>query len=575
MRAAWAALHGWLALAGGAAALPAQVVQGRVRLAADRAAGVGVILVDTAGAVVAGAMTDSTGRYVLRAPAEGSYRVRVRRIGFAPDSSALLRLAGAAPATFDALLTPRTFALAAVVVNERRRCTAVRDADELTSGLWQEVQNALAAAIATTGSARLGFILHRFERQLDATGSTVVRSKQWEIRSVASEPYVSIAAESLAAQGFVRAEGRYTVFAVPDARTLSSAAFARTHCLRPTLDRARPAVIGLEFEPVGGERDGEVKGTLWVDRASSELRTLEYRYTGRRTTPPAEGKLEYRRLPSGAWVVGAWVVRVPVVARVSRTVPGIGQGIGGTTRLRDSTVQETVAVWEIGGDVGDAFDPGDARATAGAGTVQGRIVDSTTSEGVREAIVELAPAPAGATGIGEHVYRATTNAEGTFSFDGVAGGDYLLTVTAARLDTLGAQVQPLPLNVGAGARIGVRITVPPSADAIARLCARAPLSGTIVVHGLVHDAAGRPLAGARVSAEWPAGVTVRTGGMAAARERHVAFADSEGRYALCGLPGDRAVLVRASSGAVQSPAITLQRSDAPIRYQTITLGGTR
>jgi hypothetical protein len=564
-----AALSACLLLAGVGDTLAAQVVRGEVRLAADRAADVGVILVDTAGAVVAGALTDSTGRYVLRAPAEGSYRVRVRRIGFAPDSSTLLRLAGVEPATFDARLTPRVLTLSTVAVSEARQCVVPREADELTSGLWQEVQNALAAAIATTGSARLGFTLRRFERQLDSTGSRVMRSKQWEVRTVASEPYVSIAAESLAAQGFVRDEGRYTVYAVPDARTLSSGAFARTHCLRATRDRARPAFIGLEFAPVGRDRDGEVRGTLWVDRASSELRTLEYRYTGRRSERPAQGRLEYRRLPGGAWIVGAWVVRVPVLARVSRTVPGIGEGMAGTARLRDTTVEETVAVWEVGGDVSDSFDPGDAVGAAdGAGAVHGSIVDSATSQGMPEVLVELRPAAAGPAA---RRYGATTGADGRFAFDGVRRGEYLLTVTAARLDTANTGVRPIALSVGAAARIGVRITIPPAAQGIASLCESAPPAGTTVLHGIVHDAAGHAPSNARVSAEWPTGPTTKARMQSAAVERHVAFADSAGRYALCGLPGDRALLVRASAGALQSRPISLEPSGAPVRYQTITL----
>jgi len=43
-------------------------------------------------------------------------------------------------------------------------------------------------------------------------------------------------------------------------------------------EKDMPNAVGLGFEPVKGRRVPEIKGTLWVDRGSSELRVLDYEY---------------------------------------------------------------------------------------------------------------------------------------------------------------------------------------------------------------------------------------------------------------------------------------------------------
>jgi hypothetical protein len=569
-----AALWGALALAGGASASAAQVVQGRVRLVADRAASdVSVILVDSAGGIVAGTLTDSAGRYALRAPADGAYRVRVRRIGFAPDSSPVLRLAAPGTAAFDAALVPRPLTLAAVVVRGTQRCVAPKDAEGLTAGLWQEVQSALDGAIATTASSRVGFTLRRFERQLDAASGTVVRSKTWELRSVSSEGYRSIPAESLAARGFVQAEGRDRIYAAPDARTLTSEAFARTHCLRPTLDPERPALIGLAFEPVGRQRQGDVTGALWIDRAGSELRTIEYWYTGNGPGPRAEGRVEYRRLSNGAWVIGAWVIRVPVVVSMASGVPPIRPRAGKTVEMRDvggrSMGQEAIAIWELGGDIASLFDPTEAaRTTGGWGAVHGRVVESASERGVVGVVVELAQAEGGVAGL-----RAVTTADGTFAFDSVRTGSYALRATAARFDTLDTEVAPVSVEVKPGSRFSVSVATVSAGARLASLCpAGNPLGGPVALHGTVRDGAtGRPLAGARVAVEWLTDTRTTGKGITGTRQGRVAFTDSAGRYLVCGLPSDQQVVIRASSGARQGKPLSLEGSGETIRMRRIDI----
>ena len=90
------------------------------------------------------------------------------------------------------------------------------------------------------------------------------------MRALSSEPYFSISPDSLAANGFARTEGDSAVYFAPDARTLTSAVFAQTHCMRAIQDRAKPEQIGLGFEPVAQIGLVDVTGVLWLDRASGD-----------------------------------------------------------------------------------------------------------------------------------------------------------------------------------------------------------------------------------------------------------------------------------------------------------------
>lgn len=190
-----------------------------------------VVLVNAAGGVVSGTITRPDGNYTLLAPSPGDYRVRARRIGFSPDSSEMFRLATGSVARFDPRLSQFTAQLPIVPVEETRRCTMRPQTGAVAVRLWQEAQNALAATAVTSRNARIGFVLRRFERETDPATSRVLQSRAWEGRTLNLEPYASIAAESLAAHGFVTIQGKFRVFYAPDAKTLTSDAFTRFRAL--------------------------------------------------------------------------------------------------------------------------------------------------------------------------------------------------------------------------------------------------------------------------------------------------------------------------------------------------------
>jgi hypothetical protein len=97
----------------------AQTVGGRV-VSGDRdpqpVAGALVILLDSTGVAHRAVLTDALGRYVLSAPAPGSYMLQVRRAGNTAVATEPFLLVGAATAHLDLRLAPRVYTLKPVTV---------------------------------------------------------------------------------------------------------------------------------------------------------------------------------------------------------------------------------------------------------------------------------------------------------------------------------------------------------------------------------------------------------------------------------------------------------------------------
>jgi hypothetical protein len=133
--------------------------------------------------------------------------------------------------------------------------------------------------------------------------------------------FVSLPPDSLAKVGYMSDDDPTgTIYRAPDAEALLSNAFASLHCFRevpPPHDN--PDWVGIGFKPAK-ERDGivEIEGTLWLDRASSELRQLVFRYTNLPldlARIDAGGTEEFLRLSTGRWLISSWELKMPRVAR--------------------------------------------------------------------------------------------------------------------------------------------------------------------------------------------------------------------------------------------------------------------
>jgi hypothetical protein len=161
-------------------------------------------------------------------------------------------------------------------------------------------------------------------------------------------PVASAPPDSLAKYGFVHEPARNPadlltapgpVYFGPDAKILFSDWFLDGHCfsvLSPT-EAANDIVVA--FAPARGARR-DIRGKLTLDRQTLELRALDFWYTGLGrwvTGDSAGGRLSFRRLTTGAWIIDRWVIRapIPLVGRRDTVLFGFAESGGQVKEIRD------------------------------------------------------------------------------------------------------------------------------------------------------------------------------------------------------------------------------------------------
>lgn len=542
-----------------AAPLAAQAVQGR--LTEEGGAPVPrtlVALVDSAGNDVDRALTDGQGAFALRAPAAGRFTVRAERVGYLTSATPAFRLEAGTTVQQRLIASDRRASLAEVVaVGAARQCT-VRPEGEQTAAVWGEARKALAAAAQAERQRLFRYRVARFQRDLEPVSGRVLRESRSELGAVAAHPFASPPAAELSARGWIQQTDSATLYYGPDANVLLSDAFLDDHCMRLEDDRrvAGDSLVGLAFEPVGGRRQPDVRGVLWLDRRTAELRRVEYTYTSLPQSVSNRllgGSVEYARLPDGPWIVRRWSIRMPQVEvrEGARTTPGRDPDI--YTAYQDVRL---FAIREDGGEVVStaAQDGAALLAAAPAATLQGTVWDSTRAAPLAGARVFVSGTP----------LEAVSDSAGRFRITGVRGGSYTVAFSHYRLGPAAAALRPAAVTVEPGSAITLALAVPSAATIAARLCPAGgqPYRGAIV--GSVRGPEGTT-AGATVRATWSAAAG-RPAGFVATQ------ADAQGGYALCGVPEGAEVTL--SAGPATRERVRLAAGSPLLRDLLLTPGAS-
>lgn len=330
------------------AGLRAQAVHGSLREQGDGRpiGGAVVVLLDAAGTQLSGTLTDEAGRFLLGAPAPGAFRLRAERIGFRSVFSPSLSLSAGDTLEHDLVAPAEAIRLEGVAVGGERRCVR-RPAEGMRAAtLWEEARKALNAAALTQDQELVRFRVRRFQRRLDPQFLRV-QGEETSLRTLyGSSPFSSLPADDLARNGYRRADGDGDgwVYYAPDAHVLLSDAFLDTHCFRVRRgEKETRGLVGLAFEPLRTQRVPDIEGVLWLDARTAELRFVEFGYT--RLPLPRDaaqgGRVEYERLPGGAWIVRRWWIRMPLL-----------------TRRAQSRALSLIGVLETGGEVEEVRGPG-------------------------------------------------------------------------------------------------------------------------------------------------------------------------------------------------------------------------
>lgn len=319
----------WLSWIVAAVTSPAAAQELRVQLEGIGGAtlrGALVAIVDSSDRVQAEVLSSEGGRAALTAP-PGNYRIRVRRIGYRPFYSERITL----PRDGELHLrveSPRVI-LDAMVVSAKRQCGVIaRDAEAL-SEVWEEIAKALRASQLTSADLSAIGTSRVFKREV-SPGGREVSADTSSMPAGRGRPFAAIDHVSLLRNGFVRGNMRdgWDYFG-PDEKVLLSTAFASTHCFRIARERSRPGQVGVAFEPLAERRISDIRGVLWLDAASSELREITFQFVNVEPVSSfgAGGFTRFRRMPSGAWIVSEWQLRMPKLA-VQADKPDLPRLIG-------------------------------------------------------------------------------------------------------------------------------------------------------------------------------------------------------------------------------------------------------
>jgi hypothetical protein len=503
--------------------------------------GVFVVVLDASGRQVGGVLTDAQGRFRVRVAEAGTYTLRADRIGFEPVASPPLAL-GAPGVTYRFELESRPIELAGVVAGvDERSCRVRPEEGGRLQAIWEQIRIALGVAAWT---ARTGPVRSRevaYERWLNPVSGRVreeaVRGRQVFGRA----GFAAASPEELVAGGFVREageDGGY-VFHGLDAATIVSDAFLDAHCFRLRgSPRGQPGLTGLAFEPVAGRAVPGVRGVLWLDEASGELRSLEYTYTWLPWLLPLDpfgGEAWFRRLPGGEWIVERWAIRMPDVERVPPDFTW--SRLPGRDILARLRTEAGLLIKEEGGEVAVIHTaagvrlPGPERAA-----LQGVVHDSIGGGPLAHATVRL---------LGTD-HTAPTDERGRYRMDDLPAGTYAVTFEHPLLDEWDVRPAGAEVELRRGAVTEQDLAVPSPATILALGCPDGDrAAGTAAVVGrVIATGTGEAVGGARVSLR-------RTG--QAPEDALAAWTDAAGVYRFCSVVGE---------GVARLGAVYLGRSGA-------------
>jgi hypothetical protein len=471
--------------------------------------------------VVVQGLTSEAGRVTLGAPAAGRYALQVSRIGYAVSARTPVELAAGETRSIELAVTSARIMLPELIVEARTPCGKVTFQGALAATLWEQIRQALAA---TSLSERRGLTLNwrSVDRSLSASGA--IREEQISYPHLSgSRPFVPAPAAQLAEYGYVRADGDSVVYSAPDAELLLSDPFVENHCFGVRRGEKSDSLnVGLSFVPLKTRKVADIRGVLWVDRRTLELRALEFQYASSVQSvleSNAGGRMEFDRLPSGAWYIRSWFIRMPEIVR---------------TTTGNSSHDVVVGNLEHGG----ISEPLEApRRAVAAARLSGRVIDSLGGGGLAGVVVSVAGA----------AERGITDSLGEYAMAVPVSGMRMVTFAhpLLALDTLrGRRV----VELAPGGASTASTSTPGPELLLSTLCPRD--RGKAGLMGRTITGTGGPAAGVAVRARWSA-----LAASVVVQKDAVAIAGESGFWSFCDLPPGASVALRVAGRAAEPAAV--------------------
>ncbi len=519
--------------------------------------GVVVLATNARGVTVGRTLAGRGGRFSITLPEAGSYSLRALRIGYRPTTVPAIAAARGDTVTVTIVFAGEAVMLTGMNVRDRETCRVSADTGLAVARVWEEARKAMLTSQLTADGAPLVAEWIEYDRMLDSTARLVRQQQVRSARHPTTHAFKSAPADALARDGYVTADNSGTTFYAPDAEVLLSDAFVSGHCFR--LAPPPPGagdLIGVAFQPTRDRRDKrEIEGTLWLDRASAELRTLEFRYTNLpdvvAVTEPG-GRVEFVRLADGNWLVSRWSLRMPKVAPRERSSDG---GLRKVLVASSSIIVRGVQV--TGGEVSRVM-RGDSLLYRAAGPgVAIQLTSGDTLVPVRHATLTLEGTD----------YRAVADGSGVIRLSPVLAGRYRARVSTPLMDSLAIPPAERDVETHADARVDT-IALPTGRDVVSHNCPRDSVSrGEGMLHGRVLDEGARPLALAAVVVKWQGDYVLvggETDGHFGYREKMLgALTDDAGQWRVCGVPTSTRLSLRVETDSGSDVRIVRLADDQP------------
>jgi hypothetical protein len=495
--------------------------------------GANVSVLDSTGVMLGGGFSDQGGHIDLPIPARGPFRVRADKVSFDTWLSVVLRPAGKPIHVRVGMAPTRT---PAAVGRTEVACQQLTGPGTPAGDLWAELRKALTASAMTEAQGLVPLDVDVYERTLDRN-LAVVSERVEQRTKIPRRPATGISWDQLDSARHGDATGA-EVYRAPDAATFLSEQFVRSHCFTAIRGYgADNGLAGLEFKPARVGGIPELTGVIWLDPRANALRYVNFDYVNlpiplriARTM----GRVEFRQLPGGQWIVPRWYIRMPRTARVASTNAGsptvvrdslVGyQEVGGTARPAGSGAAPATAVSAAPVE----NEPSEAPAEAIQSVLTGVVFDSTTGRPLKG--VEVS------TGGGQ--FKTMTNDGGRYELV-VTGGlsdKVIFDHPRIRLFRIPERVQNI--TVPAGSR-GQAVVIVPSLPTLRRRLCGQNETGTDaqgMAVGYVRDAGGSPVRNAHVWATWQISWIEQNGRLVSTNQQRTVETDTgpDGSYMMCG-----------------------------------------
>jgi hypothetical protein len=525
-----------------------QIVRGVVTERASRAPLPGVLVslerMNAAGQPLGAnsALTNERGEYAIRASTEGRYLVSAKRIGAQRFTSTEFDLAAGETKRIDVALDAVLFTLPEVIVSAETFCMTRADQAQRVASLWEEARTALTATQISLRDRLFRGRVNRYVRELDPKTLRVLSESRADLQGLFDKPFASVTGDSLSRGGYwYELPDGSSVYNAPDADALLSSAFLRDHCFAAVEGgRDRRGLVGIAFAPQRNRHIADVRGTLWLDARTFELRFVEFRYTRLATADSTRigGELHFARLASGAWVVRRWFIRMPQFAHYQ----GAPLSVMDLTR---PSVMVRPGIYRLIEEGGDVVAQG-LRLFEKPASIVGVVLDSS-GRPFSGATVRLAGTP----------FTTVAGVDGRFQIDSLPAGNHTLVVEHDGYSALGTTAADSALTLAEAETVRVSLRAAASAELVARLCdgKALPAKRAVLRLTMLDTTTAAALTGLAVWVRW-AGSASPTGSLEAPSNGLQSSTDARGVVTFCDVPGDLPLEVAIQRPTGQATPIT-------------------